>query len=261
MEKKYITLTIAFIICLLFFSGFYSPLLAYVMSSGSYRIEMDDSSTSGGNWSSVNYIFKDTMGEVSTGRSDSTSYKLRAGYQEMQEGYISVSAPSDLSLTPNIPGISGGTGDGSITWTVIFDGSAGFNMKIKGSTVPAMKLDAGYYFDDYTPASEGIPDYDWSVASNQAEFGFTVEPETDGDAVQAFLDNASNACNQAAGSQTINKCWLDFNGTTDIDTINRTTRTDVDGENEVIKFRAQSNAKFLKEGDYSATITTTVASN
>ena len=241
--------------------SFRYPLFAYVMQSPNYKIQSDDSSGAGGLWSTVNYIFRDTLGEVSTGSGSSSSYKLRAGYQEMQEVYISVSAPDDINLVPDIPGISGGTSDGSVTWTVIADNSAGFNMKIKASTTPAMKLDAGYYFDDYTPDLGGTPDYNWSVVSNEAEFGFTVEPGTDEDAVQAFLDNASTACNQAAGSQTINKCWLDFNGTINIDMINRTTRTDVDGENEVIKFRAQSNAKFLKEGAYSATTTVTVVSN
>lgn len=242
-------------------TGLWCPTFAIEMQSDNYKIESDDSSGAGGLWSTVNYIFRDTLGEVSTGRLDGTSYKLRAGYQEMQEEYISVSAPDDISLTPSIPGISGGTADGSATWTVIADNSAGFNMKIKVSTTPAMKLDGSYYFDDFTPASESVPDYNWSVDSGDAEFGFSVEPETDEDAVQAFLDNASNACNQSSGSQTINKCWLDFNGTTDVDIINRSTRTSTSGEDEVIKFRAQSNAKFLLEGAYSAVTTVTVASN
>ncbi|MBU3934647.1 hypothetical protein KKC00_01650 [Patescibacteria group bacterium] len=249
-----------FVFCLAT-TNFQHPLLASMMQSTNYKIQTDDSSGAGGLWSTVNYIFRDTLGEVSTGLSSTDSYKLKAGYQEMQEVYISVSVPDDISLTPSIPGISGGTSDGSVTWTVISDNSAGFNMKIKVATTPAMKLDVSYYFDDYTPGSEGVPDYDWSVASNEAEFGFTVEPETDADAVQSFLDNGSSACNEADGSQTINQCWLDFNGTTDINMINRTTRTSTSGEDEVIKFRAQSNAKFLKDGEYSAATTVTVASN
>jgi len=259
--KKYIILIIFCAIGIGFFLGFSGSLFAFVMNSGNYRMEVDDSSTAGGDWSSVNYIFKDTMGEVSTGASDSASYRLRAGYQEMLEVYLSVSAPDDASLTPAIPGITGGTADGSVTWKVIADGSSGFNMKVKASTIPAMKLDAGYYFDDYTSGSEGVPDYNWSVDSNNAEFGFTVEPATGSDAVQSFLDNASSACNQPEGSQTVNKCWLDFNGTENINVVNRAVRTSQSGEDEVIKFRAQSNAKFLKEGNYAAIITTTVSSN
>ena len=261
MKKKYLNLVLISAACSFFFICFSDQMSALIMSSENYIIESDDFSISGGDWSSVNYIFRDTMGEVSTGRSDSTSYKLRAGYQEMLEVYIAVSSPEDISLTPSIPGMTGGTGDGSVTWRVIIDGLAGFDMKIKASTIPAMKLDAGYYFSDYSPSSEGIPDYNWSVDSNQAEFGFTVEPATAADTVQLFLDNNSNTCNQSEGGNNANTCWLGFNGTSYINAINRTTRTDVDGEDEVFKFRAQSNAKFLKEGQYVATITTVVASN
>ncbi len=252
---------VMFVAFILAATCFWGSTLAIEMQSSNYKIQSDDSSGAGGLSSTVNYIFQDTLGEVSTGRIDGSSYKLRAGFQEMQESYISVSSPADVGMTPDIPGISGGTADGSATWTVIADNSAGFNMKIKASTIPAMRLDGSHYFDDFTTASPGVPDYDWSVASNNAEFGFTVEPATDSDAVQAFLDNASNACNQSSGSQTLNKCWLDFNGTTDVDMIDRSIRTSTSGEDEVIKFRAQSNAKFMLEGAYSAMATVTVASN
>lgn len=245
----------------LFVVGFYTPLFAAVMQSSNYRIESDNSLVpTGGDQSSTNYIFKDTMGEVSTGLSDSTSYKLKAGYQAMQDVFLTVSAPSDASMTPSIPGITGGTANATILWNVIADGSAGFGMVIKASTDPAMKLDAGYYFDDYSPASAGTPDYSWTVSASTAEFGFTVEPATPADAVANFLDNGSNACNTGS-TQTADKCWLDFNGTNNVSVINRSSRTGVAGEDENIKFQAQSNAKFLKEGDYVATITTTVVSN
>ena len=70
----------------LFAQGFYNPLFASVMQSGNYRIESDNSlMPTGGEQSTDNYIFKDTMGEFSSGFSDSTTYKLKAGYQEMQE--------------------------------------------------------------------------------------------------------------------------------------------------------------------------------
>lgn len=262
MRKKKSKVIFVMAAILFAFFGCYNYLFAYVMDSANYKIEADDSSAGGGNWSSVNYIFNDTVGEVSSGRANSASYKLRAGYQEMLESYISVSAPDDIDLSPAIPGISGGTGDGSVTWTVTADNSAGFNMKIKASTDPAMMLEAGYYFSDYTPVSGGTPDYNWGVGSGSAEFGFTVEPETHADTVQLFKNNIDEtpSCNSGIWN-TDDACWLDFNGTTDVDIINRTTRTSAAGEDEVVKFRAQSNNKFLKEGEYTATITTVVAAN
>lgn len=264
MDKKIKTFFACLIAVFAVFGFSNTFLLAALMQSTNYIIEAEDSLTpAGGDWTSSNYVFRDTMGEVSTGRSDSTSYEMRAGYQEMLEVYISVSAPGDLDLAPSIPGISGGTADGNLTWTVKADGSAGFAMQLKAATTPAMKLpaDATYYFDDYSPGAPGVPDYTWSVTAGNSGFGFTVEPETAGDTVRAFLDNGSNACNQAAGSQTADKCWLNFNGTTYVSAINRSSRTSTDGEDEVVKFKAQSNGKFLKEGEYIATITTLVTSN
>jgi hypothetical protein len=240
-------------------SGLFHPLLAYVMQSTNYKIQADDSLTAtGGEWSSANYVFKDTMGEVSTGLSDSTSYKLKAGYQEMLESYLSVSIPDDVSLAPPIPGITGGTASANVVWRVIADNSAGFDMDIKVSTAPAMKLppDGTSYFDDYSTT----PSYAWSVASDNAKFGFTVEPATAEDTVLAFLDNNSDTCGTGSTNNT-DTCWSGFNGTTNISAIHRTTRTGVSGENETVKFQAQSNGKFMAEGDYKATVTVLVASN
>jgi len=184
--------------------------------------------------------------------------------QEVTEE-ISISSPADISLSPSIPGMTGNAGNpstGSLTWNVKTNNSAGFNMKIHASTDPALQLDASNYFSDYTPESAGVPDYNWtSPSAGEAEFGFTVEPETAEDTVQKFLDNGSDACNIENGSQTPDKCWLDFDGTTDIDIINRHSRTDSTGEDEVVKFRAESNGKFLEEGNYTATITVTVTAN
>ena len=259
--KKKIKSLIIFFLAILINTITLHPLLAYVMSSGNYHIEYDTPlTTSAGTGVSANYIFSETAGEVSTGDVSSSSYKLKTGYQGMQEIYISVSSPADAVMSPDIPGITGGTSNADITWNVVADDAAGFNMKIHASTTPALKLDAGYYFSDYTTDSSGVPDYNWSVDSGNAEFGLSVEAATDADAVQNFKDNGSSACNTGA-NQTTDKCWLNFSGTSDISTINRTTRTGLTGEDEKIKFRAESGAKFLKSGNYSASITVTVASN
>ena len=184
--------------------------------------------------------------------------------QEVTEE-ITIDAPLDTSLTPSIPGVTGNPGSpstASLTWNVITSNATGFNMKIKASQANALFLDGTYFFSDYSPQTTNVPDYSWtSPGTATAEFGFTVEPATDGDVVQTFLDNASNACNIESGSQTAGKCWLNFNGATDINIINRSIRTTQTGEDETVKFRADSKTKFLKEGNYKATITTTISSN
>jgi len=171
---------------------------------------------------------------------------------------ISITAPADVTMSPSIAGISGGTGDGTATWTVITGNSTGFNMKIKASTSPALQV-SGNSFADYTEASAGTPDYTWGIVAADSEFGFTVEPETVGDTVAAFRDNGA-ACNTGA-LNTADRCW-DGLATTDIDMINRTTATDGGGEAEVVKFKAQSGAShFQPEGTYTATITVTATTN
>ncbi|TSC54208.1 MAG: hypothetical protein LiPW30_739 [Parcubacteria group bacterium LiPW_30] len=175
---------------------------------------------------------------------------------------ISITSPSDATMSATIPGMTGNPGapvTASLTWTVKTVNATGFAMVIKSSTTPSMKLDATYDFNDYTPAVAGTPDYTWSQpAAATAEFGFTVEPATAADTVASFLDNAST-CNTGA-LNTADKCWSNVtSGDTSI--INRTTNTTSSGEAEVVKFWAESNAEFLKEGSYVATITVTATMN
>jgi len=267
-QKKLLRAEILIILvsfALIFLNG-YSLVSAFEMSSDNYRLQSTSINVGGREeQTSANYKLSETIGEISTGDSTSSNYKLKAGYRQMQEVYISVSSPDDTTMSPSIPGITGNPGNpssGELSWNVKTDNPAGFNMKIHASTDPALQLDASNYFSDYTPESAGVPDYNWnSPSAGEAEFGFTVEPETAEDTVQKFLDNGSDACNIENGSQTPDKCWLDFDGTTDIDIINRHSRTDSTGEDEVVKFRAESNGKFLEEGNYTATITVTVTAN
>ncbi len=202
-------------------------------------------------------------------RSASTSDTVNVSLSVSSE--ISISAPSDVNLSPAISGISGGTATGEVTWTVRTNDSSGFSMTLKeADAAPALVGQShGDSFADYTEESAGVPDFDWSVADSTAEFGFTVEPETDGDAVQAFLDNGTDSCNTGS-TQTADKCWLGFDGTTEISIINRSSATDYTGEDEVIKFRAQlynadgvpdNDAGMLIEDTYQATITATATTN
>lgn len=185
---------------------------------------------------------------------------------------ISISSPANVTLLPNMPGITGGTATGECTWTVVTTNNAGFTMTLKESDAgPALVGQAeGDSFADYTPTNSGTPDYTWAIADSTAEFGFTVEPATAADTVQLFLDNGADTCDISGGSNTVNACWFGFNGTTAITVINRSTETDYDGEDELVKFKAQLyNADgvpndangILVEDSYQATITATATSN
>lgn len=170
---------------------------------------------------------------------------------------VTISSPSDTSFSGSIPGVSGNPGapvTASLTWTVKTNNDTGFNLKLKSDQVNALYKDVTYYFSDHTTT----PSYGWTAPSlGNASFGFTVDATTDADVVAAFHDTGA-ACGSGAND---GGCWSGFNSTTDIDVINRSTETTSSGEAEVINFQAESNAKLLEDGSYTATITATAALN
>jgi hypothetical protein len=250
---------IIFISLILIISSFYY-VQAYVATSTNYRIQFQSLNVGGEDFqTSTNYRLSDTIGEIATGISTSTLYKLKAGYRQMSEVFISISSPADITMSPSISGITGGTASASTSWTVITDNPAGFSLSIRSTSAPSMILDANWNFSDYTPSTANVPDYHWqSPPSGQAEFGFTVEPETPADTVQLFKDDGTN-CNTGT-LNTVDMCWLNAS-TTNVTIVNRSNRTDSNGEDEKVKFKTESNGKFLKEGNYTATIIVTAVVN
>ncbi len=177
---------------------------------------------------------------------------------------IAISSPANVSMSSPIPGITGNPGvprTGSATWTVTTNNATGFILAMKAGAAPAMTLDATYHFDDYSPTTTGVPDYNWtSPAAAEAEFGYSVKAATAADAAQIFKDNGSSACNIAGSTQTSGKCWYNFTAS-DVTVVSRSTATLAAGEAEVVNFQTESNAKYLKEGNYVATITATATEN
>lgn len=171
---------------------------------------------------------------------------------------ITISSPSDVTMS-TISGITGGAGTGSATWNVKTNNAAGFNMAFKAGSSPALS-DGSNSFADYTEAVADTPDFTWSIAAADSEFGYTVEPATAADAATIFKDDGASTCGTGA-SQTADKCWIKFK-TTDVIGINRSSGTSDSGEDEVVKFQAQSGAShFQPEGSYTATITATALVN
>ncbi len=249
MKNRFFTIfTFAFLI----FSLAALPVLAYVMSSDNYRIQQDSVNIGGTEDSTSNsYKLKDTAGEIATGKSSSDSYNLYAGYRQMDEVYISITSPSDVTLTPSIGGVTGGTGNGSASWTIITDNPAGYSLTIKASSSPAL-VSGAYSFADYTPAGAN-PDFTWSVASTDSEFGFTPEGN---DIVQKFLDNGI-LCGTGS-SNAVDACWYYLSSAT-TETISQSTSPNhPSGTATTVKFRATSGSSHIQvEGTYTATTTVT----
>lgn len=224
---------------------------AYIASSTNYRV-VTDSVNIGGNLStSTNYRTEDTLGEDAVGTSSSATYAIKAGYQQMQETYLAITAPGNIILSPNIVGAGGGVANGIVTWTVTTDNAAGYTMNIRASNAPALVSGANN-FTDYIPAGVD-PDFTFTTPTATNRFGFTVEGT---DIVQRFKDNGT-ICN-AGGLDTAGACWVAFSTTANT-IVTRTTPNNPSGTATSVRFRAESGATNIQPiGSYVATTTLTV---
>ncbi len=170
---------------------------------------------------------------------------------------VTISSPANANFSGSIPGVSGNPGapvTASLTWTVKTNNNTGFNLKIHASQTNALFKDATYFFSDHT----ATPSFGWTApGAGVASFGFTIAAATAADTATAFLDTGA-ACGSGANT---GGCWSGFVTSTDIDIINRTTETTAAGEAEVVNFKAESNAKLLEDGSYTAIITATASLN
>lgn len=228
--------------------GFAGVTFAYVASSTNYRLEEDSINTGGRLSTSTSYGLEDTLGEIATGYSSSTNYLLHAGYQQVSSSTLSISSPSDVTLSPSIDGRVGGTANGSATWTVTTSSATGYTLSISASTNPALQSSSDS-FANYTAGSD--PDFSWSVGSSVSEFGFTPEGS---DIATRFKDNGTS-CNLGS-SDTSLSCW-DAITTTNATIASRATAA-ASGATTTVNFRAEAGAtRDQSAGTYQATITVT----
>jgi len=238
-----------FLLLILIFITPYSHLTAYVMQSSAYKIQSDSINVGGAPSTSASYRLNDTTGEIATGDTNSTTYYMHAGYWQMQGSYISITSPSDLALS-SMGGVSGGSSEGTVTWTVTTDNIAGYTTTVQASTNPAL-TSGGNSFADYVPAAAD-PDYTFAIASADSEFGFSPE----GSHINArFKDNGS-ICNSGSGD-TSAKCW-DGLSTTPKTIAGSTVANHPSGTATGVRFRAESGTTHIQpSGAYQATITIT----
>lgn len=247
----YITLSTALLLTpVLFVSlGFVS---AQVMQSSSYRIQSDSINFGGGAGTSTSYTLESTAGEVATGDSSSASYLLKAGYQQMVTNFISMSAAPPVTLLPSIPGVSGGTANGSTTVTVITDSPAGYQLLIASTESPAMKKGADS-IADYIPV--GAPDFNFITNTTDSHFGYSPAGV---DVVNRFRDNGG-ACN-IGSLETAFSCW------DGLDIVNEpiahgTSANTPSGATTTVNFRVGVGGSVVQAvGTYTATTTLTAIS-
>lgn len=174
--------------------------IAQVMSSSNYQIQSDSINAGGGFSTSTSYQQESTVGELATGPSQSGSFKLKAGYQTMSGVYLALTGASAVNLTPSIPGVSGGTANGSTTVRVTTDSQAGYSLSIEAAASPAMQKGI-HSIPDYVPAG-AAPDFTFTITAADAYFGYSPEGV---DTVSRFRDNGA-ACAVGVLNTSL-ACW------------------------------------------------------
>jgi hypothetical protein len=223
---------------------------AQVRTSSSYRLESDSINFGGGLSSSTNFSLESTAGEISTGPSGSATYQLRAGYQQMQEVFLSMTDAASVIMSPAIGGLTGGISNGSTSVSVLTDNPAGYQLSIQAESAPAMRKGVDT-IDDYVAVAAPAADLAFSTTANDAHFGFSPEGS---DIVLRFKDNGS-VCGVGA-LDTILSCWEGLSVTNKL--IAEGGPNQPTGATTTINFKVEVGASApVIAGDYVATTTLT----
>ncbi len=226
---------------------------AQVMESNNYKMQSDSLNTGGGLSESELYKMEDTTGEIATGNSTSTSFNLKAGYQQMQEVYLSLSAIPDVVLSPSLGGVTGGTSTGSTTFVVTTDSPAGYTATIEASTNPALQSGSNS-IADYIPVG-GVPDFDFITDPTEAHLAFSPE----GSDIAVQFQDAGSVCG-VAGSDTPNRCFQGLS-VSPVEILRRTSPNHPNGATTTILFTVGIGGGVnVPEGVYTATTTITALS-
>ncbi|MFH0846068.1 MAG: hypothetical protein V1851_01565 [Patescibacteria group bacterium] len=232
---------------------------AFVSSSSNYRLQSDSVNTGGILSTSPNYRMEDTVGELATGDSAGTDYKIFAGYQQMQESNLSVSAPSDvvmpgLTLTQN-------TSVASTTWNVITDNAAGYSTTVytevsalcgdrdgQGALDSLCDTNTGESFGDYS-LTKSL----WDV-SNDYKFGWSAY----GNDVSGFGPDTS--CTHPIGNLVPSGglLWQGFDASTTFEIASSTTRTTLAGVDTTMCLATEQDNILAPSGDYGVVVVITV---
>lgn len=170
---------------------------------------------------------------------------------------------SNLTLSPSLAGITGGTANGQTSVRVLTNNALGYSMTLTASSSSGMIANGSSgVIPALIPASGTTPDYSFAAPTNSAAFGYTVEASTTADLDAKFKDNGSNTCNTGS-TDTADKCWLNAS-TSAVTIINRSSATSASGSTSTIKFRAVISANPLPaipQDTYVATTTLTATTN
>lgn len=183
--------------------------------------------------------------------------------QEITDEISFLITADDVSMSPSIAGLTGGTANGSTSFVIISNSASGHTVDLAFSSTTAMNGNTtSGYINNYTPASAGVPDYTFGIggAGTPGEFAYSVtasETPTTAGIDASFLNNGA-ACNTGSTSSAGN-CWLNPSTTAER-IITRSSVTGYGTATTTLSFRVSlpSNPNPVIPGDtYTATATLT----
>jgi len=141
------------ILAIIIFTGLI-PCRAYMMTSTHYQINSDSINVGGVRQTSTNYQSEDSIGEIATDNSSSTSYKINAGYQAMWDyppglSFVIHQNNADLGeLKINEASVN------STTFSASSNAVGGYAVVVKGET---LKSAGGYTISALTSPANSSP--------------------------------------------------------------------------------------------------------
>jgi len=188
------------------------------------------------------------------------------GVTQVVTGQVTLTCDASVSGLTSIPGVSGGTSNGTFSCTSTTNNDDGYNLKLKKTALLCHTegCAANQQFDDYTGTTTDPIDFNWTdVGSGVEEWGFNM---TSGDDVTDRFRNAAgpaSPCNTGGGIVTAGQCWVMIPTTPDEETVaNKTSPTDAAGSASGFGVRIQAgDSNFLRSGDYTTTLVATAAMN
>jgi hypothetical protein len=169
---------------------------------------------------------------------------------------------TDITMSPALAGVTGGTSNGSTQVVVLTNNAAGYHMTLTASSSAGMLGNTqGGTIPAYVPQSANVPDYTFTTPVNTARFGYTVEASTTSDLDAKFM-NSGTTCNSGS-ADAADSCWLNASSSA-VQIVNRLTSTPSSGATTTIKFRAvitSNPAPAIPQDTYVATTTLTATVN
>lgn len=229
------------------------PVFAYVMNSSNYRVQSDSINIGGNAAQSSNYdVVKDTAGEVASGNSTSTTYKLKGGYQFMQEVFIGLTSPGNITMNNISMTQHTAIGTGN-AWNVKTDNSGGYILSLNCDRVNCLYSGTNQ-FADYTEVTAGTPEY-WDITSGDYEFGFSVY----GSDVNTATWGSDSVCG-TGNAYSNNLKYRGFASVTSIQVASSNVRTTLSGTDTILCVAAEQRNVYAPSGDYTSNVTGTAVS-